>query len=175
MTVHDERDDYDDEPRGRPLAPDHVVRWPANVMWGLGWLQLIFTQFFAVLLVTVEILVNFVDGGKTLADLWRDFEDLDSYYAPVAWLLMTGCNIFVIRAGNDMRSFRRYWRVVVAAVMTTLAVPFVYFAVFQLPLGIWILVVIARRDVRARFEAVARVKMTMSPTEASNARPDRPA
>ena len=171
MSEHDEREDYDDEPwRGDRLAPDHVVRWPTSVMWGLGLMQLVFTQTFIVMMVAAEILVGFVDGGATLNDLWQDS---DWWRIPPGWLVLTGCNVFVIRTASEMRRFRHYWRVVSSTVLVMFAVPFIFLTVIQLPLGIWILVVLCRRDVRARFQAVARGTMIEAPPETPDARADR--
>ena len=157
MSEYDERDDYDDEPRNRPLAPDHVMRWPASTMWAFGLLQLIFTQTIMTFLIVVTVVVNFVDGDKTLADFWAHVtSNPELWLGPLGWLLATAWTAFVIRAANGMRRYQRYWSAVTAAVLTMFSVPFFYLVVIQLPIGVWVLVVLARRDVRARFEAVAR-------------------
>ena len=161
MTDHDERDDYDDERRDRPLAADHIVHWPASTMWAFGLLQLIFTQTIIGFLIVLTVVVNFVDGDETLADFWSHVtSNPELWLIPLGWLVATAWTAFVIWAANGMRRYRRYWFAVTAAVLTMFSVPFFYLAVIQLPIGLWVLIVLARRDVRARFEAVARGTIT---------------
>ena len=91
------------------------------------------------------------------------------------WPLAVAAPILVMRGAGDMRRFRRYWWAVTAGVLTLFAIPIIHLGVFQLPLGLWVLQVLARRDVRARFDAVARGTIPSAPTEASDARADRSA
>jgi hypothetical protein len=176
MTTHDERQDHDDERwDGHPLAPASVVRWPASAMWGFGLLQLILTQTWIAFLAAI-MLVDVVDNGRTLADVWKLVRKV-----PLLWLTLIGWpfatigTILVMRGANELRRFGRYGLAITAAVLTMFAVPVVFLAVIQLPLGVWVLVLLARRDVRARFEAVARGTITPVPPEAPDARADQPA
>jgi hypothetical protein len=157
MSDHDPRDDYDDELARGPLAPEHIVRWPASAMWAFGLLQLIFAQMWVALLATTIVLTNFVDDDKTVSEVWDRFKHTEAFWLTLAgWPVATFCTILVMRGGNDLRRFRRYPWVAAGTVLMMLAVPFFYLAVIQLPLGLWVLYFLLRRDVRARFEAVAR-------------------
>jgi hypothetical protein len=160
VSGHDPREDYDDEPGLGRLAPEQVVRLPASAMWVFGLLQLVGTQLWVGFVAILLLLVELVDHGKPLDDVWDKIEDEPIYWATLlAWPVATACGLFVMRGANDLRRFRHYWRVVAAVVLTLFSVPVVCVGVFQLPIGVWILLVVTRRDVRARFEAVARGTM----------------
>jgi hypothetical protein len=157
MTGHDERDDYDDEGWGDQLAPAPVVHWPASAMWGFGVLQLILLQTWTAFVVALLVISHFVDDDRTLAELWRTITSSELVWMSlVGWPLATACAVVVIRGANDLGRFRHYWWAVTAAFLTLFSAPVVCLAPIQLPLGVWVLVVLARRDVRARFETVAR-------------------
>ena len=176
MTDQDERDDYDDERWNWPLAPDHVVRLPAAIMWAFGLLQLLFAQVIFVLFVAVKVVVDVIDSDQTWQQFWDDVQDEPAIWlVPIGWLLTTAWAVLVMRTANDMRQYRRYGAAVAAAVMTMCSVPFMYLAVIQFPVGVWILAVLARSDVRARFEAVARGTIRSAPPEEPDARANRPA
>jgi hypothetical protein len=176
VSDHDEREDYDDERWNRPLAPDHVVRLPATVMWAFGLLQLIFAQLILAFLITIKVFADFVDGDQTVAGFWAEFRGEPAYWlVPVGWLLATVWTVLVMRTANNMRRYRRYWAAVAATIMTMCSVPFMYLAVIQFPVGVWILAVLARSDVRARFESVARGTIPSAPPEEPDARANRSA
>ena len=158
MTGHDERNDYDDVRwDGHPLAPAAVARWPASAMWGFGVLQLILVQTWTAFVVAILVVTFFVDDDRTVDDVWRAITRNPSLWMSfVGWPLATGCAIVVIRGANSLRRFRHYWWAVTAGFLTLFAIPVLFLAPVQLPLGVWALAVLARRDVRARFEAVAR-------------------
>lgn len=157
MTDHDERDDYDDEPGRGPLAAQHIVHWPSSAMWAFGLLQMIFAQMWIAFFATLLVITNFVDDDRTWSDVWDQLKDEEAVWMTLAgWPVATLCTLVVMRGANDLRHFRRYPWVVAGTVLTILAVPFFYLAVIQLPLGLWVLYLLLRRDVRARFEAVAR-------------------
>ncbi|HEX3151889.1 MAG TPA: hypothetical protein VHR66_27705 [Gemmataceae bacterium] len=156
MIEHDERDDYDDEPWRGKLAPERVLRWPSSVMWAFGVLQFIFAQTGMIMLITTTVLLEFIDGDQTLAGLWRAVRSDPAFWlVPLLWLLATVWTLLLIRAANDMRRYRRYRSVLAAVIMSMFSVPFFYLAVIQIPIGAWILLVLTRRDVRARFELPA--------------------
>src|SRR6185503_10066851 len=120
--------------------------------------------------------IDVIDSDQTWQQFWDDLQDQPAVcLVPIGWLLATAWTMFVMRAANAMRRYRRYWAAVAAAVMTMFSVPFVYLAVVQFPIAVWVLLVLSRRDVRARFEAVARGTMVSGHTEATDARADRPA
>ena len=174
MTDHDERDDYDDERWGDQLAPTSVVRWPASAMWGFGVLQLILLQTWTAFVVVLLVISHFVDDDRTFADLWQTITRSELLWMSLAgWPFATAGTIAVIWGANSLRRFRHYWWTVTAACLTLFSVPIICLAPIQLPLGIWVLVVLARRDVRARFEAVARGTIPSPPGEALDARADR--
>jgi len=173
VSEHDPRDDYDDEPwRDRP-SPKDLVRMPASMMGVFGLLQIIITQLYTGVGIATTVL-SFVDDGKGIGDVLRSPMDIATMLLIVAvWLLATACAIVVMCGANDLGRFRRYWWVVAGAVLTLLGVPFFYLAVVQFPLGIWLIVLLSRRDVRARFEAVARGRIESGPQELRHARTDR--
>ena len=167
VSEHDPRDDYDDEPwRDRP-SPHDLVRLPASMMWVFGLLQLILTQLYAAVGVVTTVL-GWVDDGRGLGDVLRSPAELATMSLIIAlWLVATACTIAVMRGANDFKRFRRYPWVVAGAILTLLSIPFFYLAVVSVPLGIWLLVLLSRRDVRARFAPV--------PCSAINQTPEVPA
>jgi hypothetical protein len=122
----------------------------------------------------VFVINNFVDDDRTVAQAWQNFIRTDAFWiSTLAWPAMTAATIVVISAANNLRRFRRYPLVITGTVLTLLAIPCSFVGVFQLPLGIWLLALLLRRDVRARFEAVARATIPPSPPEPADARIDR--
>jgi hypothetical protein len=157
MSEHDEREDYDDERWGDQLAPASAVRWPASAMWACGVLQLLCAQVWVGFVVLLLVLIDLVDDDRTLGEVWEKVRREPALWGTFAvWPVATACAVLVIRGANDLRRFRRYWWAVVAAVLTVFSVPVLCLAVLQVPVGAWVLVVLARRDVRARFEVEAR-------------------
>jgi hypothetical protein len=157
MIDHDQREDYDDIPAWGPLAPEYIVRWPASIMWVFGLLQFIATQLWLAFFAGATLVVHFVDDGKTTGEYWDTMKYEPAFWLTVAgWPVATACTITVMRGANDLKRFRCYPRVVAGATLTLLGIPFFYLAVIQFPLGIWLFWLLLRRDVRARFEAVAR-------------------
>jgi len=157
MSEHDERENYDDILEWGPPAPPHIVRLPAAIMWGVGLSQFLIVQMWLAILVGSLVFTHFVDDDKNLADAWdRVIRKPPLWGSFLGWPLATACTIIVMRGANDLKRFRRYHWVVVAATLTLLSVPIIFLGVVQVPLGIWLLWILLRRDVRARFEAVAR-------------------
>ena len=154
MSGHDPRDDYDDLRERGPLARLESVRWPADTMWCLGLLQFCVVQawmVFVIFLITLAIM------GNSFAEMRDELIREPIFWVHVlGWPIATWAAVIVVRGGNDLRQFRRYPWVVGAAIIT-------------LPLGVWFLAVLLRRDVRARFEAVARARVNASDNEASGA------
>jgi hypothetical protein len=155
VSEHDPRDDYDDEPwRDRP-SPHDLVRLPASMMGVFGLLQCILTQLYIGVGVVTTVL-GWVDDGKGVGDVLGSSTDLATMLLLfAAWLMATACTILVMRGASDLTKFRRYPWVVAGAILTLLSLPFVYLAAIQVPLGIWLIALLSRRDVRARFQAVA--------------------
>lgn len=156
MSEHDEREDYDDLHYTGPLARRGIAGWPGSLMWVFGVVQLIAVQLVLGAVAFLYILMGIVDDGKSVAEVGADVLDSGNWVGFVAWPVLTAGPIIVIVAANNFRRFRRYQLVVAGAILTLLAFPFFYLAIFQLPLGIWLIVILLRRDVRARFEAVDR-------------------
>lgn len=171
MSEHDEREDYDDEPwRGRP-TPEQQVRTPATIIEVFGAVQLGFSILGFVVAVVV-IVWGVIDPPAV------DAEDMTWYEALAvlaACLFAIAWNWVVVRGAGRMRACRNYRLAVTATVLSFVPLPIYYCGPICAPVAVWALVVLARRDVRARFEAVARGKMMSGPTEASDARADRPA
>ena len=91
------------------------------------------------------------------------------------FLACVALNVFVVGGVRCMAKFRSFRLVLWAVGLSFLPVPFVSCGMASIPLSIWALVVLLTRDVRARFEAVARGTMTPAPVESPDARADRPA
>jgi len=140
MSEHDEREDYDDLPNRGPLAPEYIVRRPAAMMWGVGLVQLIITQLAAFFYVALMVVFIF-DGETTLGDTSEIVLGIAGWVAASVWL------VTVMRAASKLRRFQSHRWVVTGAMLTLLTMP---------PVGIWLVWLLLRRDVRARFEAVAR-------------------
>jgi hypothetical protein len=172
MRQHDPRDDYDDEPWKRRRTPEGLVRLPASMMWVFGLLQLIIVQLYLGVGISTTVL-SMMDDGRGLGDLWQSPDRGAMLLVLAVWLMATVCTIIVMRSANDLRSFRRFPWVVAGVILTLLSVPFFYLGIVQVPLAIWIIVLLHRGDVRDRFEAVARGTIESAPQEASNARTDR--
>jgi hypothetical protein len=163
VSGHDLRDDYDDEPRRERHLPDRLVQWLAGAVEAFGRLQLL-CSVVGLLAGTVwvfEILLDPQVPGRVrtagisiiLASLWG-----------IGW------NALVVAGARDMRRYQRYRLVMLAAVLSALPIPFVYFAPCSFPVSIGAIIVLLAPDVRARFEAVARGKMNAASPEARDAR-----
>jgi hypothetical protein len=171
MSEHDPREDYDDEPWKGQLAPDHVVRWPASAMWVFGLVQLL-----ATVLWFVFGIVLLVTGPRDGPAQWPDFFT-DEVFRNLVGIGAAGvvANLVILRGAAGMHRFRRYPWAITAAVLTLFAVPCFYFAVIMTPFGVWALIVLCRRDVRARFAATASGRMNAPPPETTDARANRTA
>jgi hypothetical protein len=174
VTAHDPRDDFDDEPwRGR-LAPEHLVRWPASAMWVFGLVQLLLSLV-GLLLLGLVVLERAVTGRDDPTGNWRNlFLSEDFLFILAVCIVGTMANLVVMRGAAGMGRFRRYPWAVIASLLAVFSLPFVYFAVFTIPVGVWALLVLCRRDVRARFAADARGTIPGSPPEVSDARRTSP-
>jgi hypothetical protein len=157
VSDQDQRDDYDDDRLHCPLATPEVVRGPASAMWGFGLLQLLLWQTWFAFVICLLVVSHFVDADKTLADLWRTITRSELIWLTLAgWPLATACTIIAIYGANCLRRFRGYRWALTAAILTLASAPVICLLPIQVPLGIWVLIVVLRPDVRARFEAVAR-------------------
>ncbi len=170
MSEHDQREDYDDKPdRGR-LASKEIVAWPASVMWVLGLMQCVFTQVGLVFLACMFVAEG-LDAGKSFGEIWQTaFSEEAEVLTLLAWPIVTACAVLVMQGANDLRRFRRYPLVIASVVLTFLSIPFIYLGVLGIPLSIWLALLLLRRDVRARFEAVACGNIVNHSGEESNAR-----
>lgn len=170
MSEHDARADYDDEPNRAVLPPVPHIGTPADIMWTVGLVLLIIVQLWMAFAVCA-LVFSMVNRGVGLRELVDNvIRNKMMWLVFVGWPTATICNLLVLRGANDLKKFRRYWWVVVAAIITFLSIPFVYLAFVQVPLGIWLMLLLVRRDVRDGFKAVARRKTTSSLTETSDAR-----
>jgi ABC-type siderophore export system fused ATPase/permease subunit len=73
----------------------------------------------------------------------------------IGWFLVTAGCIVIVAGSRDLLRFRRYGLAFAAAVLTVLSLPWFYLCVVQVPIGL-VIQLLRRRDVRARFAAVAR-------------------
>lgn len=170
MSEHDLREDYDDLHYQGPLARPEVVRWPASIMWVFGLLQLIIVQLWVGFLASILVMTHIVRDNKPWSEVWETATTEETFWiSALAWPFLVAGPFVVIRAATHLRRFRRYPLVVAGVILTLLAFPFLYLAVLQLPLGIYLAILLLRRDVRARFEAVARGTITPTSPEASDA------
>jgi hypothetical protein len=156
VSEHDPRDDYDDEPWRDRASPKDLVRLPASIMWVFGLLQCIITQLYMGVGVATTA-ISLKDDGKSFRELWQTPKEREAMLALlVIWVIATLCTVAVMRGANDLKKFRRYRGVWAGAILTLFSVPFFYLGVIQVPLGIWLIVLLCRRDVQSRFEAAAR-------------------
>jgi hypothetical protein len=138
VSEHDLRDDYDDEPWRKRWRPEDQLFLPATAILAFGIFQFGWT------IVSLAIPEMFLpaEGEPVLVFALS--------VLVVAW------HGVIVYGASGMRRFRRYPTAVIATVMSLMPCPFVPFALFSIPLGVWTMIVLCRRDVRARFEAVAR-------------------
>jgi hypothetical protein len=161
VSEHDERDDYDDEPRKGRLAPISVVRRPAKFMFACGVIQLVATQVVAIMLRKNFSFYKW--GDRTLQAFWQDAISGDApTFIVLGWAGATVACIVIMVGAHDLLRFRRYGRVFAAAVLTAVSLPWIYLIVVSLPTGLVTIQLLRRRDVRARFEAVARCRVSSS-------------
>jgi hypothetical protein len=149
VSEHDERDDYDDEPwKGRP-SPDRLVQWAARMVWALGLTQL-----------GVTLVAAYFEAMRLLDRVDEaPLQQIEIEEFAAVLLLLTICvalNAVVIYGACRMRRFRHYGWAVTAAAINAVSIPFVPLLVVAAPVSIWALTLLTRRDVRARFAAVAR-------------------
>lgn len=147
---HDEREDYDDEPWRKRSDGDVPVQWIASSISTFGLLQLLCSAA-GLLGGTVSVFVLLLDPESA-----GPGESVRIILVFLIYLLGVGSNALVMRGARDMRRYRRYRLAVLAAALSILPVPLVFFGPCSVPLGISALVVLLRPDVRARFAAVAR-------------------
>ena len=149
MSQHDEREDYDDEPwRGR-ATPQQLVRIRASLIEILGAIQVAFSLL-GCLAPAVFIFLDLVAPGGPEAMSWDE--------AVLVMLVFGLCltwNWVIIRGVGRMRRCRNYRMAMAAALMSILPLPFIYLGVISIPVGIWAVAILCRRDVRAHFRAVA--------------------
>jgi hypothetical protein len=155
VTEHDERDDYDDEPWRRRATPEQRLRTPASVIAAFGAIQLGFSILGGIATAIVICWALFDPAAV-------DAEDM-TWYEAVAVLaivgLMVAWNWLIVRGAARMRNCLNYRLAVLAAVLSFFAAPFYYCIPIYAPVAVWALLILLRRDVRARFEAVARGTM----------------
>lgn len=170
MSANDPGEDYDDEPWKGRVTPEYIVRWPASIMWVAGLIQFIFIQLWIGPLIAF-LALGYLIADKTLADVWQFALKYPAIWISfLGWPLASACSIVMMVGANDLAHFRRYYLVVAAASLTLLSIPVLPLAIVQLPVGIWTLWLLFRRDIRARFEAVARGTILAPQSESSHAR-----
>jgi len=166
VSEHDERDDYDDEPGRRRAFPQQLVSTPATIIEVCAAIQAAFSLLgcFAPM---VFILWELVDPQVVDSMSWDE--------AALVTLIFGLCltwNWVIIRGAGRMRRCRNYRLSLAAAAMSILPLPFLYLGAVSIPVAIWAVAILGRRDVRARFAAVARDTMSTAPPEAPDARTD---
>jgi hypothetical protein len=164
MSGHDQREDYQDFAESDSLAPAECVRWPASAMWILGFLQLIGTQVWISLPLGLLILGLLADGS--LAHAWQVILRVPFLWISfLSWPFATLISIVVMSGASCLAEFRRHTWVLIASSLTLLSMPILCLGAIQVPLGVWLICLILRPEVRARFEAVARCDKTSQSCE----------
>lgn len=124
-------------------------------MWIMGFLQLISTQVWISL--PLGFLVLGFLGGVTFAEAWQVIRRFPLLWVSfLFWPFATVISIIVMRGATNLEGFQKYTWVLIAASLTLVSMPIICLGVIQVPLGLWLLRLLLRPDVRARFEAVAR-------------------
>jgi hypothetical protein len=163
MSEHDLRDDYDDGTWSVEVAPDSTLARAASALWWLG-----LTQFVMAQLVLVAVVLLLVGIGPAIND--RGAVGPEFAVPVAAWLGGSALNAFVVWAAYSARRCRHYLLVVVAAIFAVMSLPGVWLSPVTTPIAIWVLIAVARRDVRTRFSTVARGKIISPSPEPFDAR-----
>ena len=170
MSGHDLRDDYDDEPWKGRATPEQLLRTPATIIEVFGAIQL-GLSLLGFVVALVAIVWGMIDPAAVDAENMTWYEALAVLVlALVLGLVPIIWNLTIIRGAGGMRACRNYRLAISAAGLSFLPLPPYYCLPISAPVAVWALVVLLRRDVRARFRAVARGTMNPAPLEALNAR-----
>jgi len=170
VSDHDEREDYDDEPWRKRATPEELLRTPASIIAAFGAIQLGFSVVGCVAVVALMIWSLFHDPG---ADTEPEDGGLYEFLAVVSICILSVLwNWVIVRGAGRMRKCRDYRLCVAAAVLSIFSVPFYYCLPISAGVAVWALVILSRRDVRARFGAVARGTIIPAPVETPDARTD---
>jgi hypothetical protein len=164
MTDHDERDDYDDQPWRRRATPEQLLRVPAAVIEICAAVQVVFSLL-GCLAPAVFLIWDLVDPNGPEAMSWDE-----AILVTLAFGLCLAWNLVVIRGVGQMRRCQSYRAALAAAVMSILPLPFLWLGAVSIPAGIWVVAILGRRDVRARFAAVAHGRMNGEIPGVPNAR-----
>jgi hypothetical protein len=164
VSHHDERDDYDDEPWRRLVAPDQLRRI-ANGLFIFGALQ------------ALAAICGSTAMAFSTVSAWTN-GDIGKYRPPESYWMFAYCIVggvtsaIVLRGASLMRRCLAYRYCLFAAVVALFPIPCYCLIFFNLALGISALRQLRRPDVRARFEAVARGTIVRGPAETPDARTD---
>jgi hypothetical protein len=170
VSEHDEREDYDDDPWRKRATPEELLRTPASIIAAFGAIQLGFSVVGCLALVALIIWSLFNDIG---ADTDPEDGGLYEFLAVISISILSVLwNWVIVRGAGRMRKCRNYRLSVAAAVLSIFSVPFYYCLPISAGVAVWTLVILSRRDVRARFAAVARGTISSAPPEAPDARTD---
>ena len=166
MSEHDQRDDYDDKTRISDQLQDKELDHSLSQLWWVGFTQLLIAQFAVV--VILMLMIVFGDGlndrGSIAVELLIPF---------LVWIIGTAFNIVVILGATVGSRAKMYWLALLASLIAMTSFPAVWFAPVTSYLALRALRRLANRDVRARFEAVARGTITSHSSEVTDARSDR--
>lgn len=157
MSQHDERDDYDDEPWRKWATPEQLLRTPASIIAAFGAIQLGFSLLGVVAVAATFVWGVFNDADPNDSD--SDTEDATVYkvLAVIAILILSvGWNWIVVLGAGRMRKCRNYRLSITVAVLSAFSIPFYYCLPISSGVAIWTVVLLSRREVKARFAAVAR-------------------
>ena len=149
MTEHDEREDYDDEPWRRRATPQQLVRIPAIALEVLAAVQVAFALlgcFTPAVIIIMDLALS--DGPQALS--WDE-----AVLVVLVFGLCLTWNWVIVRGVGRMRRCRDYRMALTAAAMSILPLPFLYLGAVSIPVAIWAVVILRRRDVRAHVAAVA--------------------
>jgi hypothetical protein len=149
MSWHDPRDDYDDEPWKGRFSIERLLKPTTDVMWSFGVFQLA-VSLLGILLVVGGLFERWTEGPPvTWTDFWRGL--LLATIGAVG--IVT--SLIVMRGSHFMKRFDKYSIAIAAAILTIFSLPCIYAAPFGIPIGLWAVYILRRRDIRARFDAVA--------------------
>jgi hypothetical protein len=159
VSEHDEREDYDDEPWKRRADVAALVHWPALLLGTFATIQLAFSVVGCIWL-PGALVWNWIDP---------EFFNNDGPQWPEVVLGILACTVcaslngLILVGARRLAKFQNFRLVLWAISVSFLSLPIIYCALVMVPISIWALVVVLNRDVRVRFEAVARGTMGQTP------------
>jgi hypothetical protein len=144
---HDERSDYDDEPWRRPRTPEQMIRLPRLALEWCGFLFVLLALGGAAMFIVFFLIF----------DPDRDPERIDNLLICIGFTVanaLWAAGLF--HGARRIGGWQSYRSAVLASSLAILPLPCPWVVVLTAPVGVWILVVLLRADVRAKFAEVRR-------------------